>query len=82
MQTVIGSLLDLVYNVLICLPRLRSARRRMLKSHFVLNEMRMEIEESMEATSHEFVIAFFYYLIVSVLVELKCSSLKGPTGTS
>ena len=64
------------------LPRLRSARRRMLRSRFVLNEMRTEIMESTAATSHEFAIAFSYYLLASALVVLNCSFLKGPTETS
>lgn len=49
---------------------------------FSLNEMRKEIEESMAVTSHEFVNVFSYYLLVSVLLDLYCSYLKGPTGTS
>ena len=54
----------------------------MLRFRFVLNEMKKEIEESTEVTSHGFAIVFFYYPFASALVASNCLILKGLTGTS
>ena len=43
-----------------------------MRSLFSLNEMK-EIEESMAVTTHEFAIAFSYYLFAALLPELYCS---------
>lgn len=69
-------------NALVLLPRVRSAQRRMSKTHFVLNEMMMEIEELTEATSHGFESAFSCFPLACVLFDLCCLIPKGPTGTS
>ena len=64
--------LDLVYRI--SLPRNRSTQRRMLtRSLFSLNEMKKEIEESMAVTTHEFAIAFSYYLFAALFPEMYCS---------